>query len=169
MADITRLYEGLILLNQQAVASDFDGTVEYVRQVISRDGAEIDVLKKWEERKLAYPIDKQKRGTFLLTYFKAGGDQITRMERDFQLSEQVLRTMFIRADHVGDVELAEACKEEDVAPSQPKPRSEPAEQAKPAEPVAAEPVATEPVAVKPAVAEEKATEEPTEAPAASDA
>jgi len=116
MAETTgQLYEALILLNQQAVASDFGGCVEHVREIFRRAEAEVDVLRKWDERKLAYEIAGQKRGTFLLAYFHAEGGQIANIERDCSLSEQVLRVLIIRADHIGDVELELARRDAELS------------------------------------------------------
>lgn len=109
------LYEGLFLLNQHAVAADFAGTVEFMREVFRRAEAEVIVLRKWEERKLAFEIRGQKRGVYLLAYFKARGTQIANIERDCNLSEQVLRCLILRADHIGDVELELAKKDAELS------------------------------------------------------
>lgn len=116
MAEVkTYLYEGLFLLNQQAAASDFAGCVNLMRQVFQRAEAELLVLRKWEERRLAYPIRGQRRGIYLLAYFKARGTQIPNIERDCLLSEQVLRNLIVRADHVGEAELEVARKDADLS------------------------------------------------------
>ncbi len=109
------LYEGLFLLNQQAAASDFAGCVEFVRQVFQRAEAEVLVLRRWEERKLAFEVRGQKRGIYLLAYFKARGTQIANIERDCNLSEQVLRTLILKADHIGEIELEVAKKDADLS------------------------------------------------------
>ena len=109
----TRLYEGLFLLEQQAAASDFAGCIDHVRQVLDRAETEVIVLRRWDERKLAYEIKGQKRGTYLLTYFNARGSQIANIERDCNLSEQILRVLIIRGDHIGDSELDLARKDAD--------------------------------------------------------
>ena len=106
MSDTTPvLYEALFLVSQAALASDAEGTTAHVQEMLDRAEAETLDLRQWDERKLAYPIEGQKRGTFLISYFKARPTQIANIERDCNLSEQVLRVMFVRADHMGDVEL----------------------------------------------------------------
>ena len=45
-----------------SAATDLDGAVKNVRGIVEKHGGEILVLKKWDERKLAYEINKQKRG-----------------------------------------------------------------------------------------------------------
>ena len=109
MSDSTPvLYEALFLMNQAALATDSAGAIAHVQEMLDRAEAETLTLQKWDERKLAYPIKGQKRGTFLIAYFRARPTQIANIERDCNLSEQVLRVMFIRADHMGDIELQHA-------------------------------------------------------------
>ena len=105
------LYEGMFLLSQQEAATDFGGCIDFVKDVFARAEAELIVLTKWDERRLAYTIRGQKRGTYLLAYFRARGAQIANIERDCNLSEQVLRNMILRAEHVGETELELAKKE----------------------------------------------------------
>ncbi len=98
------LYEGLFLLSQSA-ASDLNAATEHLKHILTRGEAEILVLRKWEERRLAYPIKGQKRGTYLIAYFHVPPQQLPNMERALNLSENILRSMILRADHVGEVEL----------------------------------------------------------------
>lgn len=116
MAEVRiNLYEGLFLLNQQAASADFAGCVDFLRQVFQRAEADLIVLRRWEERKLAYEIKGQKRGVYLLAYFKARGTQIANIERDCNLSDQVLRALITKADHIGEVELEVARKDADLS------------------------------------------------------
>ncbi len=115
MAEVRiNLYEGLFLLNQQAAASDFGACVEFTRQVFRRAEAEVLVLRKWDDRKLAYEVRGQKRGVYLLAYFKARSAQIANIVRDCNLSEQVLRCLITKADHIGDAEIEVARKDADL-------------------------------------------------------
>jgi small subunit ribosomal protein S6 len=109
-----KLYEALFLLSQQEVANDFAGCVQHVRDIFARAEAELLVLRKWDERRLAYEIKGQKRGTYLLAYFKIEGAKISSIERDCDLSEQILRVLIIKADHVGQTELDLARRDQDA-------------------------------------------------------
>lgn len=116
MADTTpKLYEGLFLMSQSAISAGLGSATDIVRGMLDRVECEVLSLSKWEERKLAYPIAGQKRGTYLITLFKVKPTQIVNIERDCNLSEEVLRVMMTRADHMGETELAEALKAADVA------------------------------------------------------
>jgi small subunit ribosomal protein S6 len=95
----TRLYEGMFLFPQSA-AADLGGAVEHVREILARGGAEIVSLVKWDERRLAYDIAGNKRGLYLLAYFRAPVDSLTRIERDCNLSEKLLRSLVLKAEHM---------------------------------------------------------------------
>ncbi len=103
--DNSNLYEGLFLISQQAVGTNLGDAIEHVRQIMDRAGAEVLTLRKWDDRKLAYPIKGQKRGVFLLSMFRVDGGKLADLERDCNLSEQVLRVMVTRCDHYGQVEF----------------------------------------------------------------
>src|SRR5438128_1087124 len=97
-------YEGMFLLGQSA-AADAEAGLKLVRGIIEHHKGEILVLKKWDERKLAYEIGSQKRGTYIISYFKAVPGAISHIERDVKLSEDVLRVLAIRADHLNQKEM----------------------------------------------------------------
>ncbi|MCC5830711.1 MAG: 30S ribosomal protein S6 [Phycisphaeraceae bacterium] len=101
---VKHLYEGLFLLAQGA-ASDLNMATEHLNQIFERSQCEVVVLRKWDERRLAYSIKGQKRGVYFLAYFNAPPRQIANLERDVNLSEHLLRCMILRAEHIGEVEL----------------------------------------------------------------
>lgn len=103
--EVKPLYEGLFLLSLQTAEIEGAKGIDFVKEVLSRADAEVVTLRRWDERRLAYPIKGQKRGVYFLTYFRAEGSAIAHIERDCNLSEQVLRVMMLRADHVGETEL----------------------------------------------------------------
>ena len=108
------LYEGMFLLNQQLAGADFAASLQFVKDVFARAEAEVLVLRKWDDRKLAYPVKGQKRGIYVLAFFKARSTQIANIERDCNLSEHVIRNLILKADYVGDIEIELAKKEADV-------------------------------------------------------
>lgn len=90
-------YEGMYLFDPTFGAS-WENCEGEVRRLMERAGAEILVCRKWDERRLAYPVKGRKRGVYALTYFKAPPEKIVPLERDAQLSENILRLLVLRAD-----------------------------------------------------------------------
>lgn len=99
-------YEGMFLFDA-AVVRDWASIEQEVRRLCERIDAELLVCVKFDERKLAYEVNKRKRGTYVLTYFNAPPERIHDLERDVHLSEDVLRVLVLRADHVTEEKLAE--------------------------------------------------------------
>jgi len=100
---VERLYEGMFLVSPGV--GEGDGALQPVRRVLDRAQAEVLVCKKWDERRLAYEIDKHRRGIYVLAYFRADGERIPDIERDVQLSEEILRVLVLRAEDVGKEEM----------------------------------------------------------------
>ncbi|MCC6908193.1 MAG: 30S ribosomal protein S6 [Phycisphaerales bacterium] len=92
-------YEAMFVF-PQSQTSDMAGAVKHIEEIINRSEAELIALSKWGEKNLATPIDKNKRGLFLLAYFRARGTRMANIERDCNLSEMISRFLIIRADHL---------------------------------------------------------------------
>ncbi|ASV76617.1 SSU ribosomal protein S6p [Thermogutta terrifontis] len=91
-------YEGLYILDSNKFARDPDGVVRQITDVLTEYGAEILVSRIWEERRLAYPIKKQRRGTYWLIYFKCESTKMEEIRRRLQLAPDILRFMHIKID-----------------------------------------------------------------------
>ena len=100
----SRLYEAMFLVETN-IASDSEATKGMIQTIMDRAHAELLVCRLWDERRLAYDIDKHKRAAYVLCYFRANGTAIGSMERDVQLSEHLLRVLVLRADHISTEEL----------------------------------------------------------------
>ena len=93
-----RLYEAMFLVDSSLAASDWDGIQKSITNILQRSEAEIVSLRKWDERRLAYEIRGKSRGTYLLCFFRADGRRIRDIERDVQLSEQIMRVLVLCAE-----------------------------------------------------------------------
>ncbi len=90
-----RLYEGMFLVDSAQAAADWDGTLAVIETILKRADADVVSMRKWGERRLAYEINHQTRGTYILCYFKANGQRIAGIEKDVQLSEKVMRVLIL--------------------------------------------------------------------------
>ena len=109
----TANYEAMFLISQGA-ATDLAGVVDHINHLFERAGATLIAMSKWDERRLAFEIDKQKRGVFLLTYFNAPRTAIQGFERDCNLSETLMRVLILRVDHLSMDEMKATDGREDL-------------------------------------------------------
>ena len=89
------IYEGMFLLDSGRAAKDWEGAKALVDNVLERYGAKSILKDRWDERKLAYTIKRQKRGTYYLNYFDAPGDAVSQVRRDLTLTEGVIRFLIL--------------------------------------------------------------------------
>jgi len=81
-------------------AAAWNDLAKHLAGILTRSGADIIGITRWDERKLAYTVARRKRGTYVLAFFVLlKGAAVTEIERDCRLSEKVLRCIILRADH----------------------------------------------------------------------
>jgi ribosomal protein S6 len=90
----------MFIISDTVAGADWEAAVKHVEDLLKNRGAEILKSEKWEERKFAYKLKGHKRGTYLLVYFNAPTDSISLIKRDFELSDNVLRTLIVRIDKI---------------------------------------------------------------------
>jgi small subunit ribosomal protein S6 len=120
----TGYYEAMFLVSQ-AVAADLQGLLDHLREIFRRANAEVVAIKKWDERRLAYEIDKQKRGVYILAYITAPTSAVDHINRDVNLSERIMRCLIVRADHL-TVEEMQAADARQALADEARLRAEPA-------------------------------------------
>jgi small subunit ribosomal protein S6 len=103
---LKRLYEGMFLVDSALAAQDWQVIIDEVQRIMDRAEAEVVSLKKWDERRLCYEVQKKSRGTYILAYFNCETSKIGGIERDVQLSELITRVLVLRTDRMtpGDLE-----------------------------------------------------------------
>ena len=96
----TRTYECMCLLDNREVRKGWQPLKDSVTGLFTKHGAQILSARRWDERRLAYPIDGQQRATYLLAYLKADTQSIAAIRRDLQFSDIVLRSLVLSCEEV---------------------------------------------------------------------
>ncbi len=89
-------YEGMFLLDSNRFSSDPDGTEKAVLGMLERVGASVVASRPWQEGKLCYPIQNQRKGLYYLACFTMDGGQAPELDRLFKLNDAILRQVIIR-------------------------------------------------------------------------
>jgi len=95
--NVKKLYEAMFLVDS-AGAADWDAVNATIRNTLEKAEAQIVSVKKWDDRKLAYEINGKTRGIYILCFFRADGKKIREIERDVQLSEQIMRVLILSTE-----------------------------------------------------------------------
>ena len=89
-------YELMFIVRPEADSDAVTGVNEQVAAWIGAQGGEVLQTNVWGRRKLAFAIDKQTEGTYVLMTLRLAGLALAEVERNIRLHEQVLRYMFVR-------------------------------------------------------------------------
>jgi small subunit ribosomal protein S6 len=100
-----KLYEGMFLVDSSKAGADWDGIVSAIRTILEKAGAEIDSIRKWDDRRLAYEIKGKSRGTYILSYFRVDGARIRDIEKSVRLSEQIMRVLILSAERLSPEDI----------------------------------------------------------------
>ncbi len=100
-----KLYEAMFLIDTALAAADWSAVEAAIEKILKRADAKIVSMNKWDERELAYPIGRRNRGTYILCYFESDGLKVQEIERDVQLSEQIIRVLILSADSMSQEDV----------------------------------------------------------------
>jgi small subunit ribosomal protein S6 len=98
----TRCYEHTIIARQDLSPQQAQALAETYAGVIGEHGGEVTKNEYWGLRNLAYRVKKNRKGHYLHLNFKAGGDVITELERQEELSDDVIRYLTVRVDELDE-------------------------------------------------------------------
>lgn len=88
-----KLYEGMFLIESGLAERDWNGVVAEFETIIKRHGGEIVDLRKWDDRRLAYEINRVRRAQYVLVHFNLPPLAMQAMRRDIVLSDKILRQL----------------------------------------------------------------------------
>jgi len=93
-----QVYEAMFIFDSNRFARDPNGISGAIATMVQKFGGEILASRLWEERRLAYPINGQRKGTYWLTYFRLDSRELTNFNRESQLNESILRSLVLKVD-----------------------------------------------------------------------
>ena len=103
--DMSRTYEIMYLLDNNAVRAGWKEAKAAATALIEKHGGKVLAARRWDERKLAYPIRQRRRGTYLLAYGALDAGGVAGLRRELDLTESVLRYLILSAESVPAQEL----------------------------------------------------------------
>ncbi len=78
----------------EKAAAVIDRTTRYV----VASGGQIVKVAPWGRRRLAYPIDRHREGSYHIVVFESPAEAILELERSLQITEEVLRFLVTRSE-----------------------------------------------------------------------
>ena len=89
------LYEIMTILPAQYADTEVDGVIGTISKVLEKSGAKVEKTHSFGKIKMAYPIERQRYGTYILFYVTAEPETMSKLDGDLRLTDEVLRHMSI--------------------------------------------------------------------------
>jgi small subunit ribosomal protein S6 len=93
-----RRYELMLVLRPDLADDKVQASLERTARAIAAGGGQIVKQAPWGRRRLAYPIDHHREGSYYVVLFEAPADAIAELERGLLISEEVLRHLITRVE-----------------------------------------------------------------------
>ena len=114
------VYECLFIFDANRYARDPNGVSGAIPKMIEKLDGEILANRLWNEQRLAYQINGQRKGTYWLTYFKLDGEKVSAFNRQCQLNDNIMRNLTLKVDpRLVDALVAHAKGETPAEPETP--------------------------------------------------
>ena len=105
-------YECLFLLDPTKTSTDLEGVRGQLHATLDKYGAEILASRKWDDRRLSYPINGHKKALYYLTFFRLDATKMVEVEHDFRLNETIVRHMVTHVEPKWEEELLAVAKDD---------------------------------------------------------
>ncbi len=85
------MYEIMTVVPTKFSDNEIEGVTATIGKTIEAGGGKIEKTVNQGKIKLAYPIEHQRYGTYVLFYVEALGEAMAKIDQNLRLSEEVLR------------------------------------------------------------------------------
>ena len=93
MAKLSETYEAMVVFSLKKDEEEIKALVEKFKKVIEKHGTQLDEVDEWGKRKLAYPINYETEGYYVLYSFTAAPDFPAELNRRLNITDGVLRAL----------------------------------------------------------------------------
>ena len=91
-----RRYELMLVLRPDVADDRSQAVIDRTTRQIVASGGQIVKVAPWGRRRLAYPIDRHREGSYHIILFHAPSDAIAELEHSLLITEEVLRHLVTR-------------------------------------------------------------------------
>jgi small subunit ribosomal protein S6 len=91
-------YEVMYIISPTVEEEQVKALVEKFNELISEHG-EIEKVEEWGRKKLAYEVQDQKEGYYVLVYFSANPEFPLELERNFKINENILKYLILNKEN----------------------------------------------------------------------
>lgn len=97
MSEVKNAYETVFILSTKQGEEGVAAMVQKFKDLIEANGT-IDAVDEWGKRRLAYPINKEEEGYYVLVTFKSAPAFTAELDRIFKITDGVIRSLIVKKE-----------------------------------------------------------------------
>ena len=90
-------YESIIIINPNCTEEALKALEDKFTGLINENG-KVESYENMGKKKLAYEVKKNKEGFYVLINFEAKPDSITELERNYRITDEVIKFIVVRKE-----------------------------------------------------------------------
>lgn len=98
MPTAERVYEMVVILNPDLEEDQLPLALERVNRAIQDRGGSVQNQDVWGRRRLAYPIQRHREGTYVVSRISLEPRRVIEVDATLRVQEQVLRHLLVRLE-----------------------------------------------------------------------
>ncbi|MDR2080939.1 MAG: 30S ribosomal protein S6 [Campylobacteraceae bacterium] len=98
-----RHYELLFVLRPTLTEEETKAKVDFIKEVLEKNGAKVAAKLNMGTRKLAYAVQKFKRGHYTVFYFQAPAATIGEVERIIRINEEIIKFLTVKFENKSEI------------------------------------------------------------------
>jgi small subunit ribosomal protein S6 len=114
-----RRYELMLILRPDVPDDRVQAVIDRTTRGIVADGGSIVKVAPWGRRRLAYPIDRHREGSYHIVLFEAPTSAIVELEHGLLITEEVIRHLVTRDERPVKAPRRDGADEVDAGPPSP--------------------------------------------------
>ena len=106
-------YETVIIVDPNTEAEVVERITNDVKEIITNSGGTIDKVDNWGKKRLAYEVQGNRDGIYVLINFESDPNLIQSLARSYGLTEQIIKYMTVRAENLPEISTEARKKADD--------------------------------------------------------
>ncbi len=116
-----RRYELMLVIRPDVADDRAQAVIDRSTRTITGAAGQIIKVSPWGRRRLAYPIDGHREGSYHIVLFDAPPEVVTELEHGLNITEEVMRHLVTRIERPPAARRSEREEDVDVAPPEDEP------------------------------------------------
>ena len=93
-------YENIFIARQELGDKEIEKTIENYKKILEKNKANLVDTELWGLRNLAYKIEKNKKGHYVVLKIDGNGQAIHELERNMRIDENIIRYLSLKTDSI---------------------------------------------------------------------